>query len=248
MKPCVSGPPPTRRPAALPRRWSWPRRASCLPSSRWLLAIRLSLLWQPGGLGRAGGSAPLVAETRADAAACRISRLPMQARLGGSGAEGPARAAQSAVRGYRNVARAQLLRRLVPESKALVRLPLAARLHPARSHSAVGRGETIALGLRGPADAIGKAIARRMPAASSCMTTAQPGRTSSPPRPARRLLAWQRDHASWCRRTSARRRKRSCRASKPDDRSREKRSPATAGASSDRDDCDVANAFAGPGT
>ena len=65
-------------------------------------------------------------------------------------------------------------------------------LLPARSYSAVGRGGTIALGLRGPADAIEKAIARRMPPASSCMTTAQPGRTSSPPRPARRLLAWQR--------------------------------------------------------
>jgi hypothetical protein len=60
-----------------------------------------------------------------------------------------------------------------------------------RSHSAVGRGGTIALGLRGPANATGKAIARRMPPASSCMTTAQPGRTSSPPRPARRLLAWR---------------------------------------------------------
>ena len=60
---------------------------------------------------------------------------------------------------------------------------------PFRAHP-VGRGGTIALGLRGPADAIGKAIVRRMPPASSCMTTAQPGRTSSPPRPARRLLAW----------------------------------------------------------
>jgi len=54
----------------------------------------------------------------------------------------------------------------------------------------------IALGLRGPADAIGKAIARRMPPASSCMTTAQPGRTSSPPRPARRLLTWRRHSGS----------------------------------------------------
>ena len=49
--------------------------------------------------------------------------------------------------------------------------------------------------LEGPADAIGKAITRRMAPASSCMTTAQPGRTSSPPRPARRLLAWHCDHA-----------------------------------------------------
>jgi hypothetical protein len=30
-----------------------------------------------------------------------------------------------------------------------------------------------------------------MPPASSCMTTSQPGRTSSPPRPAGRLLAWR---------------------------------------------------------
>ena len=63
--------------------------------------------------------------------------------------------------------------------------------HPsARSYSAVGRAGTIALGL-GSADAIGKAIARRIPPASSCMTTAQPGRTSSPPRPAGQLLAWR---------------------------------------------------------
>jgi len=33
-----------------------------------------------------------------------------------------------------------------------------------------------------------------MPPASSCMTTAQPGRTSSPPLPARLLPAWQADH------------------------------------------------------
>ena len=79
-----------------------------------------------------------------------------------------------------------------PTAKGVVRLTAAARSRSARSYSAVGRGGTIALGLRGPADAIGKAIARRMPPASSCMTTAQPGRTSSPPRPARRLLAWQR--------------------------------------------------------
>jgi len=47
------------------------------------------------------------------------------------------------------------------------------------------------LGLWGPADAIGKAIARRVPPASSCMSTTQPGRTSSPPRRAGRLLAWR---------------------------------------------------------
>ena len=40
-------------------------------------------------------------------------------------------------------------------------------------------------------DAIGKAIARRMPPASSCMTTDQPGRTSSPPRPAGLLPSWR---------------------------------------------------------
>jgi hypothetical protein len=40
------------------------------------------------------------------------------------------------------------------------------------------------------AGAIGKAVVRRMPPASSCMTTAQPGRTSCRPRPAGRLLAW----------------------------------------------------------
>ena len=80
MKPIVSGSPHTRRPAALPRRWSWPRRASCSPASRWLLAIRLSLLWQPGGLGRAGGSAPLVAESRAGERPRKIQRLPKQAR------------------------------------------------------------------------------------------------------------------------------------------------------------------------
>ena len=82
------------------------------------------------------------------------------------------------------------------------RLAAATRLRSARSHSAVRRGGTIALGLRGPADAIGKAIARRMPPASSCMTTAQPGRTSSPPRPARRLLAWQRHSEDRARRES----------------------------------------------
>ena len=86
-----------------------------------------------------------------------------------------------------------------PESGAIV----AALSSSARSYSAVGRGGTIALGLRGPADAIGKAIARRMPPASSCMTTAQPGRTSSPPRPARRLLAWHCDDAGRGSRTIA---------------------------------------------
>jgi hypothetical protein len=43
----------------------------------------------------------------------------------------------------------------------------------------------------GSTDAIGKAIAGRVAPASSCMTTTQPGRTSSPPRSARRLLAWR---------------------------------------------------------
>ena len=44
-----------------------------LLASRWLLAIRLSLLWQPGGLGRAGGSAPLVAGSRAGGTAWRLA-------------------------------------------------------------------------------------------------------------------------------------------------------------------------------
>ena len=35
------------------------------------------------------------------------------------------------------------------------------------------------------------------------MTTAQPGRTSSPPRPARRLLAWQTSSATPYKRSSA---------------------------------------------
>jgi hypothetical protein len=47
---------------------------------------------------------------------------------------------------------------------------------------------------KGSAAAIGEAIARRNPPASSCMTTAEPGRTSSPQRPAERLLAWQTTH------------------------------------------------------
>lgn len=47
-------------------------------------------------------------------------------------------------------------------------------------------------GPEGSVEAIGNAIARRIPPGSSCMGTAQPGRTSSPPRPAGRLLAWQR--------------------------------------------------------
>ena len=43
----------------------------------------------------------------------------------------------------------------------------------------------------GSVDATGKAITRPIPPASSCITTAQPGRISSPRRPAGRLLAWQ---------------------------------------------------------
>jgi hypothetical protein len=43
----------------------------------------------------------------------------------------------------------------------------------------------------GSSDAIGKAIARRIPPASSCPTTAQPGLCSRPPRPAGQLLAWR---------------------------------------------------------
>jgi hypothetical protein len=45
--------------------------------------------------------------------------------------------------------------------------------------------------LVGPADAIRKALARRVPPASSCIATAQPVRTSGPPRRAGRLLAWR---------------------------------------------------------
>ena len=87
IKPIVSASPHTRRPAALPRRWSWPRRASCLLASRWLLAIRLCLLWQPGGLGRPGGSVPFVAVSRAPPELCRFDWLHMQRRFGCSGAE-----------------------------------------------------------------------------------------------------------------------------------------------------------------
>ena len=60
-------------------------RASCLLASRWLLAIRPSLLWQPGGLGRTGGAAPLVAGSRAREAVCRSSGLHMQGASGGLG-------------------------------------------------------------------------------------------------------------------------------------------------------------------
>jgi len=45
----------------------------------------------------------------------------------------------------------------------------------------------------GAGNAIGKAIARRWLSASSSITTAQPGRTNRPPRPARPLLTWQPD-------------------------------------------------------
>ena len=86
-------------------------------------------------------------------------------------------------------------RREPPSQKAIAPVrrgpPFSSPLLSARCDHAHGRAGTIALG-EGSADAIGKAIARRMPPASSCMTTAQPGRTSSPPRPAGRLLAWQR--------------------------------------------------------
>ena len=88
--------------------------------------------------------------------------------------------------------RAAVSKAIAPERP---RAAISSPLLSARSYSAVGRGG-IALGLRGPADAIGKAIARRMPPASSCMSTAQPGRISSPPRPARRLLASGRPGAS----------------------------------------------------
>ena len=49
------------------------------------LAIGPSLLWQPGGLGRTGGSAPLVAGSRAREAVCRSSGLHMQGASGGLG-------------------------------------------------------------------------------------------------------------------------------------------------------------------
>jgi hypothetical protein len=52
--------------------------------------------------------------------------------------------------------------------------------------------------------------------------------------------SWQSDRAPSSRRTSARRRRRSCWASQRDDRSSKKQSCAVAGASSDRDHCDVA--------
>ena len=75
--------------------------------------------------------------------------------------------------------------------KALVQRHPASRSLAARCDHAHGRGGTIALRLGGRPAPIGKAIARRMPPASSCMSTAQPGRTSSPQRLAGRLLAWQ---------------------------------------------------------
>ncbi len=81
-------------------------------------------------------------------------------------------------------------RRLKAIAPKRPRVGTSSPLLPARCNHAHGRGETIALGL-GSADAIGKAIARRITPGSSCMTTAQPGLRSRPPRPAGRLLAWQ---------------------------------------------------------
>jgi hypothetical protein len=83
--------------------------------------------------------------------------------------------------------RAAVSKAIAPERpQAAISSPLLS----ARCNHAHGRGETIALGL-GSADAIGKAIARRIPPASSCMTTAQPGLCSRPPSPAGQLLAWR---------------------------------------------------------
>jgi hypothetical protein len=92
------------------------------------------------------------------------------------------------------VANAQLRSRLVPERKdSSGSLPPHDRVPRVASTRMTKRDDRFwPAGLWGPADAIGKAIARRVPPASSCMTTAQPGRTSSPPRPARPLLPWHR--------------------------------------------------------
>jgi hypothetical protein len=48
----------------------------------------------------------------------------------------------------------------------------------------------------GSADAIGKAMARRTPSASNCSACASPRRSSRPLAAARRLSAWQTDHAA----------------------------------------------------
>ena len=63
-----------------------------------------------------------------------------------------------------------------------------------------------------------KAIARRWLSASSCITTAQPGRTNRPPRPARPLLAWLCNHELRRRGVIPIRRERSRRAPWQDDR------------------------------
>jgi hypothetical protein len=87
-----------------------------------------------------------------------------------------------------------------PRAKGLIRLASAPRSRPARCDHAHDQCGTIASGLLacGVRPMPSGAIARRVPPASSCMTTAQPGRTSSPPRQAGRLLAWQ--SATWRRR------------------------------------------------
>ena len=161
MKPIVSGSPRTRRPAALPRRWSWPRRAPCLLASRWLLAlaIRLSLLWQPGGLGRAGGSASLVADSRAHVTAAQTDPMPMQRSLRLPVRTGPDALGSVAIALVRHrwsrAGSGRLLRRqsTTPgfgssQSERARPAPGRARSHPACCDHAHGRGGTIALGLR----------------------------------------------------------------------------------------------------
>ena len=76
---------------------------------------------------------------------------------------------------------------IVPERAGVAASPL--RLS-AQRHNEGGQDGTIAPGC-GSAGASVKAGARRMPPTSTCVITAQPGRCSSPTRPAGLLPAWQ---------------------------------------------------------
>ena len=81
-----------------------------------------------------------------------------------------------------------------PRAKGVVRLAGAERSHPAVATTrmtAAGRS-LLASWPVGSGRCHRESNSAGVPPASSCMTTAQPGRTSSPPRQAGRLLAWQR--------------------------------------------------------
>ena len=158
----TSSSPPTRK---HPSANGWP--SSCVPSQAGASRSRL----------RAPRSAAKCAERMRVAPAPRLARRRLAPPR-----HGVAQGRQSTT-----------ARSARPRAKGVVRLAGAERSHPAVAITRMteaGRS-LLASWLVGSGRCHLESNSAGVPPASSCMTTAQPGRTSSPPRQAGRLLAWR---------------------------------------------------------